>query len=295
MSSVNKNKHSDLKLVPETVLKKRHDLDEMRAKKQFLEMTAPRGNRKVFSSSKKKIKVRKPETFIANARMRKHHMQRYKRVKKKGMQKRASDKKLTATRVEQDDNDDDETTTTTPPRTLAYSANSVGSPFVFAVRVRDALGVPRHVTMALRTLRLGTVHTGVFLRYDGDASVRKLLHLVEPFVVYGVPSRAVVADMIVRRGRAKVDGALTPLSDNVVVEKALGEETGIICLEDLVHAITSSSTTTSLFQRAVSFLAPFQLTAPKSKFQKKTLNDKEDTKNYGDKGDLMDEYIKQML
>lgn len=289
-SAGGKKNESSLKLVPETVLKRKHDMDEMKAKRRFLEMTNPRGNRKVFSASNKKIKVRKPESFIANARMKKHHTQRYKRVRKKGMQKRASDKKMTATRTEEENDDEGNEVV---PRTVTYAANSVGSNFVFAIRIRDGLGAPGNVQKALRTLRLHTVHTGVFLRYDADSSVRKLLHLVEPFVVYGAPSKSTVADLIVRRGHAKIDNVFTPLSDNNIVEKALGEETGIICLEDLVHEITSDSS--QYFQKAVSFLAPFRLTAPKSKFQKRILNDKDDTKNYGDKGELIEEYIKSML
>lgn len=297
-NSTNGGTEKPLQLVPESVLKRKHDMDELKAKRQSLELTNPRGNRKVFSKSKnaKNVRVRKPETFIANARQRKHHTQRYKRVLKKGMQKRASTTKTIVTTERKEENDDEDDTVTAS----TYASNSVGSSFVFCVRIRDGIGAPRHVQKALQTLRLHTVHTGVFLRYGNDPSNVKLLHLVEPFVLYGVPTKATVADLIVRRGHAKVDGVYTPLSDNIIVEKALGEETGMLCLEDLVHELTShnsSSTNNSSdhFQRAASFLAPFQLTAPKSKFQQKMLNDREDTKDYGDKGELMDDYIKRML
>ena len=42
-----------LPLVPEAVLKKRHDMDEMKAHRAAQALSNPRGNRKVFSSKTK--------------------------------------------------------------------------------------------------------------------------------------------------------------------------------------------------------------------------------------------------
>lgn len=79
MSSTNNSNNGQL--VPESVLKRKHDMDEMKAKRAA---QPPRGNRKVYSK-KKTFKVNKAETFIANARARRNHDIRYKRVLKKGM------------------------------------------------------------------------------------------------------------------------------------------------------------------------------------------------------------------
>lgn len=286
----NNNNNNNLQLVPESILKRKHDLDELKSKRASAELHKPRGNRKVFSAKNRAIvKIRKPERFVANARMRKHHMQRYNRVLKKGMQKRASNKEVVLTKKVLPEDDDAVTEESDKVETMKYKSNSVGSSFVFAIRIRDGIGSPYKVQKALRTLRLNNLNEGIFLKYTDSA--RKLLHLVEPYVLYGVPSKATVTDLIVRRGHGRVNGKRTPLSDNIIVEDELGEETGIICLEDLVHEIHSTGEN---FIKAASFLAPFQFTALKSKFQKDTLNEK-DTNDYGDKGELIDEYIRQML
>jgi len=282
------NNNDQLQLVPETVLKRKHDMDEMKAKRAAQAITNPRGNRKVFSKSKKVIKVHKAETFVANARARRNHEIRYKRVLKKGMQKRASKKKVIKQKtIELDDEGDDEEITKTT--TISFQSNSVDAPMVFVVRVRDQVGCPLSVKRALSRLRLRNVYEGVFVKYN--LSAKKMLHLVEPWVVYGIPSKGMVEDLIKRRGHGKIDGKRVPLSDNTIIEQALGDETGIICVEDLVHELY---TVGDGFSKASAFLWPFRLAAPKSGFQKRNLNDKDGVEDYGDKGEEMDEYVKQM-
>lgn len=292
----NKNENGGLQLVPEAVLKKKHDMDEMKAKRAAQAVTNPRGNRKIFSTRGKRSKVNKAETFISNARARRNHEIRYKRVLKKGMQKRASNKKVVQKKtIEEDDpskdndNDDDGKEATTAVTTVSYQSNSVDAPMVFVVRVRDEVGCSISVKRALSQLRLRNIYEGVFCRYNESA--RKMLHLVEPWVVYGVPSRGMVEDLIKRRGHGKVEGKRVPLSDNTIIEEALGADTGMICVEDMVHELYEVGAS---FAKANAFLWPFRLAAPKSKFQKQKLNEKDKREDYGDKGQEMDEYIKQM-
>ena len=123
--------------------------------------------------------------------------------------------------------------------------------------------------------------------------MKKLLHLVEPWVTYGIPSKAMISDLLHRRGHGKVDGQRIPLSDNTLIEKALGDETegGIICVQDLEHELYSVG---EHFTKANAFLWPFCLTAPKSKFQKRKLNFK-DGGDYGDRGQEIDDLIRLML
>ncbi len=89
-----------------------------------------------------------------------------------------------------------------------------------------------------------------------------------------------------------MDGERVPLNNNTIVEKALEDDTGIICLEDLVHEISSVGKN---FTKASNFLWPFRLTAPKTKFQKVTLNCHDTRNDYGDKGEEMEEYLRSML
>lgn len=285
---------TDLQLVPETILKKRHNLDELAAKRAAQAIDNPRGNRRVFDSNKKVVKIIKPQKIVMQARNRMNGSRRYERVRKKGMQKRASDKPTTKTEVvpasaviENDDNEGEETKVT-------FRSNSVGAGVVFAIRVRPHNGAPKEVKKALSTLRLRSVDEGAFVRYT-EAN-RRMLHLVEPYVVYGPPAASIVSDLLSRRGFGKVDGKRVPLSDNNVVENALGAETGMICVEDLVHELTVAAGDGSAgnFAAAARFLWPFRLAGRASKFQKRKLDFK-DGKVYGDLGDEINGIVREML
>jgi large subunit ribosomal protein L7e len=264
-------------LVPESILKKRHDLDDIVRKRAA---SAQHILKLQKASGKKTFYVKKPETFLARGRARRNNAIRYRRVAKKGMQKRASDEKETATKMLEED---DQTTT------VSYQSNSVGAHMVFVVRIRDDVGLPKVVKALLLKLRLKHVHEGVFLPYD--EKTRKMLHLVEPFVVYGRPSKAVITDLIQRRGHGAVDNERVPLSDNTVIETALGDHS-MLCVEDLVHEI---DTVGPSFAHATKFLAPFRLVDSKTHFERRTLKVKDGKEVYGDKGEAINEYIKEVL
>eukprot|EP00566_Odontella_aurita_P019952 CAMPEP_0113597976 /NCGR_PEP_ID=MMETSP0015_2-20120614/41312_1 /TAXON_ID=2838 /ORGANISM="Odontella" /LENGTH=294 /DNA_ID=CAMNT_0000505905 /DNA_START=44 /DNA_END=928 /DNA_ORIENTATION=- /assembly_acc=CAM_ASM_000160 len=280
----------ELQLVPESVLKKKHDLDEMKAKR---EAQAPRGNKKVFDNRRRPVRVIKPERFLARAAQRRNHEIRYNRVNKKGMQKRASNRReeriKTVAKVADEEVDDAGTALgDEDKKEVKYASNSVGASVVFAVRARNRAGMPSNVKKVLSRLRLRHENEGVFLKYN--ESTRKMLHLVEPWVSYGFVSKSTITDLINRRGHGRVEGKRVPLSDNMIIEKELGES-GIICVEDVAHEIYSAS---EGFAVASSFLWPFRLTGIHSKFQKLKLNKKEGG-DYGDCGEEMDGLIRQML
>ena len=129
------------------------------------------------------------------------------------------------------------------------------------------------------------------MRYD--TNTRKRLHLIENWVTYGIPSKAIISDLILRRGHGKVDGKRVPLSDNVVIEKELGKKTDgeVICVQDMVEELHSVGTQ---FSHIAKFLWTFQLASVRTKFQKDKLNFK-DGGDYGDRGEEMDEFIRQIL
>lgn len=280
-STVLQQQH-ELQLVPEVILKRKHDLDEMKAHRAAQQIRNPRGNNRVFSKNRKEIVVTKPEKILARARSKANMKTRYTRVLKKGMQTRASKDKVVKSKKLISETDGKE-------REAKYAANSVSAPFVFVIRLKETTVLPYKTAQTLKAFRLHHANEGVFLKLTPQT--QKWLHLVAPFVVYGIPSKATVTDLIVRRGHGRINKKRIPLSDNVIVEKALGDKTGIICIDDLVHEICSAGT---YFKEASSFLWPFRLTSPKSKFQKKVLNEK-DGKEYGDKGDEINDIIHQML
>ncbi len=290
MTSSSSN-NDNLQLVPEVVLKRKHDLDEMKAHRAAQQIRNPRGNRKVFNRKTKVIKIYKPESILANARSKRNHNRRYRRVLNKGMLKRASNKQIEKSKVVFPDGLDTKEDEEMEQKRVEYIANSVGAKLVFVVRIRDPNGMPDKVKRILNTLRLKSVNEGVFLKYD--ASTRKQLHLIEPWVTYGVPSKAVISDLIHRRGHGKKDGKRVPLSDNTVIEKELGDKTEgeVICVEDMVDEIQNVG---NQFTHVSKFLWPFQLASVRSKFQKTKLNFK-DGGDYGDRGEEMDDFIRQIL
>lgn len=173
---------------------------------------------------------------------------------------------------------------------IEYKSNSVGSPYVFVIRIREDAGQPpRNVLNILLQMRLKEANTGVFVRYT-DITKRHL-HLVEPWVVYGKPADGLVGDLMERKSFGIVNGEMIPLSDNTIIENALGNEHGMICMEDLVHELTSVG---EAFDAVAKFLRPFPLSATRSRFDKRLLSVKQG-KDYGDRGEEIDEFIKQML
>jgi large subunit ribosomal protein L7e len=317
------NPNTDLQLVPETLLKKRHDLDALQAKRAAEAITNPRISRKRISDKSKKVKIVKAETILIQSRQRKNARARFNRVSKKGMQTRASsrsvvktklwdsvkeeevdekelEKQQEETRKELDDEDLDISNEAkyNHLHKIPYKANSIGANTVFAILIRPTIHTtPKPVKKTLATLRLRRMHEGVFLPYT--EATRKMLHLVEPYVLYGMPSTETISDLVRRRGFCRVDGKRVPLADNNVIERELGD-VGLICVEDLVQVLSSASLDTiesekdGTFGKVTKFLWPFRLTSRKSKFQRKFLGLK-DGKLYGDQGEAMNGYIREML
>lgn len=294
MASSDSNKYSNLPLVPESVLRRRHDLDDLVRKRkalQEIEKSQP-SKKRVLGSH---FYVKKPESFIARSKSRHNSMIRYNRVKSKGMQKRASNRPVydTKTITPDIDNDEEEATIVTK-----FQKNSVGAKVVFVIRIRDHQGTPKTIRNSLSKLGLRSVHAGVFVRYT--EAKRALLHKVEPWVIYGRPSAQVIADLIERRGYARLsnDGKKerVPLSDNTIIELNLGAKYNIICKEDLVHVLDSvdDDAYVTEFDAVTKFLFPFQLIDNKTHFERQTLKLK-DGKDYGDRGDEINEYIQQVL
>lgn len=306
---------ADLQLVPETLLKKRHDLDALQAQRAASALS--RTSRKRISN-KPTVKIVKPETIIIQSRHRKNAARRFNRVNKKGMQKRASDKSVVKMKVwdavkdeevdekdlmekEENEEDGDEITEKDDVNEqqlhkIPYKANSIGATSVFAILIRPTIyTTPKPVKKTLSSLRLRHMNEGVFLPYT--SATRKMLHLVEPYVLYGILSNETVSDLVRRRGFAKVEGKRVPLADNNVIERELGEELGLICVEDLVQVLSDGAgedDTDGTFGKVTKFFWPFRLTARKSKFQRKML-DMKDGKLYGDQGDAMNGYVREML
>ena len=216
------------------------------------------------------------------------------------MMKRASNKKEMNTKEvpihddKEEDNEsiDEEGNKIVKTKTITYQSNSVDSNMVFVIRTREDSGtIPKLIYQVLTRLRLKKPYTGVFVKYT--AVTRKWLHLIEPWIIYGKPSISIIQDLILRRsfGTDSTTKERIPISDNVILEKHLGTEHGILCIEDMIQELYNVGDS---FDAITKFLWPFQLTCPRSKFQKEKLGSKQG-KDYGDKGEEINTYIEQML
>eukprot|EP01027_Heterolobosea_sp_BB2_P022105 GEZU01032517.1.p2 GENE.GEZU01032517.1~~GEZU01032517.1.p2 ORF type:complete len:263 (+),score=100.30 GEZU01032517.1:66-791(+) len=133
---------------------------------------------------------------------------------------------------------------------------------IWAVRIKGLSGVAPKVRKALQLLRLRQINNAVFVKVN-KASLN-MLRMVEPYIAYGYPSVGSVKKLIYKRGYAKVNGQRIPITDNKIIENALGKY-NIICMEDLIHEIV---TVGPHFREANNFLWPFKMRSPKGGFNR---------------------------
>ncbi|TXG60857.1 hypothetical protein EZV62_012220 [Acer yangbiense] len=148
---------------------------------------------------------------------------------------------------------------------------------LFIIRIRGINAMDPKTKKILQLLRLRQwnasgrnrlekfyeIFNGVFLKVN-KATVN-MLRRVEPYVTFGYPNLKSVKELIYKRGYGKLDKQRIALTDNSVIEKALGKY-GIICTEDLIHEIM---TVGPHFKEANNFLWPFKLKAPLGGLKKK--------------------------
>lgn len=143
----------------------------------------------------------------------------------------------------------------------------------------------------LQLLRLLQINNGVFIR--NTKATAQMLRLVEPYVAYGVPNLKTIRTLLYKRGYAKIDRQRIPLSDNNLIEKSLGAKHDLLCMEDLVHEI---STVGPAFKQANNFLWPFKLSSPTGGFRgRKFLNFAESPLgDCGNRGEYINQLIQRM-
>ncbi|KAI9091387.1 hypothetical protein K1719_028198 [Acacia pycnantha] len=134
---------------------------------------------------------------------------------------------------------------------------------LFIIRIRGINAMHPKTRTILQLLRLRQIFNGVFLKVN--KATMNMLHRVEPYVTYGYPNLKSVSELIYKRGYGKVDKQRIALTDNSVIEQALGKH-GIICIEDLIREII---TVGPHFKEANNFLWPFKLKAPLGGLKKK--------------------------
>ncbi|RCH78123.1 hypothetical protein CU098_006322, partial [Rhizopus stolonifer] len=138
---------------------------------------------------------------------------------------------------------------------------------LFVARIKTQNAIHPQIKKVLTKLRLLKLNSGVFVVCD-DSTIKDL-QKIEPLVTYGAPSLKTVRDLIMKRGATMIKGVRTPLSDNMMIEEALGQY-GVICLEDIVHEIVELG---EHFNEVSKFLIPFELNNPVKGWRQKKLKE----------------------
>eukprot|EP01118_Nematostelium_gracile_P012344 TRINITY_DN44_c0_g1_i2.p2 TRINITY_DN44_c0_g1~~TRINITY_DN44_c0_g1_i2.p2 ORF type:complete len:186 (-),score=69.94 TRINITY_DN44_c0_g1_i2:133-690(-) len=159
--------------------------------------------------------------------------------------------------------------------------------FAFVIRIRGTMGLHPKPRKILQLLRLRQLNNGVFVRLTN--ATKQMLTLVEPYITYGYPNLKSVKELIYKRGFAKVNGQRTPITDNAIIEKALGKY-NILCVEDLIHEIYTVGPN---FKQANKFLWPFKLSNPTGGWTK-TLNHYNEGGDSGNREDKINDVIQRM-
>ncbi|XP_068488692.1 large ribosomal subunit protein uL30w isoform X1 [Phaseolus vulgaris] len=158
---------------------------------------------------------------------------------------------------------------------------------LFIIRIRGINAMDPKSRKILQLLRLRQIFNGVFLKVN-KATVN-MLHRVEPYVTYGYPNLKSVKELIYKRGYGKLNKQRTALTDNSIIEQALGKY-GIISAEDLIHEII---TVGPHFKEANNFLWPFKLKAPLGGLKKKR-NHYVEGGDAGNRENYINELIRRM-
>ena len=158
----------------------------------------------------------------------------------------------------------------------------------FVIRIKGINKMAPKPRKILQILRLRQIHNGVFIKLN-KATIT-MLKIVEPYIAYGTPNLKSVRELIYKRGHGKVNSQRTALSDNRIIEEALGKH-GIICMEDLIHEVF---TVGPHFKEANNFLWPFKLSSPNGGFNERKLLHFIEGGDTGDREGRINELIRKM-
>ncbi|EAU88749.1 60S ribosomal protein L7 [Coprinopsis cinerea okayama7 len=158
----------------------------------------------------------------------------------------------------------------------------------FVIRIKGINEIAPKPRKILQLLRLLQINNGVFVK--ATRATQQMLRLVEPYVAYGEPNLKTVRELIYKRGYGKVDKQRIPLTNNQVIEQALGKY-DILCVEDLVHEIISVGPN---FKQASNFLWPFKLSNPTGGWRTRKFKHYIEGGDFGDRESNINKLVRQM-
>jgi len=182
--------------------------------------------------------------------------------------------------------------------TMKRAARKAGTFYVedeqkllFVMRMRGINGMHPKTRKIMQVLRLLQINNGVFMRVN--KAVMNMLVKVDPYIMYGYPNLKTVRDLVYKRGFAKVGGQRKPITDNTIIEDALGAKTkqAVICAEDLIHQIYTAG---PYFKECSKFLWPFKMSCPVGGFSR-IRNHFVEGGDAGNREEYINELVRRML
>ncbi|KAJ3310451.1 60S ribosomal protein L7 [Boothiomyces sp. JEL0838] len=159
----------------------------------------------------------------------------------------------------------------------------------FVIRIKGINKIAPKPRKILQLLRLTKINSGTFVRLN--KATLQMLQWVSPYIAWGYPNLKNVRELVYKRGFAKVNKQRIPITDNSVIENALGQY-GIICVEDLVHEIFTVGPN---FKQANAFLWAFHLSNPTGGFKGKKVPHFIEGGESGNREDHINALIQKML
>ncbi|EGW34057.1 uncharacterized protein SPAPADRAFT_59481 [Spathaspora passalidarum NRRL Y-27907] len=221
---------------PEILLRKRKNADRKRLEKQ--EQAREKAvTQKKIKKKQQENKFIRAETLVSNHKSNELEKKRIKNLTKKKQQ------------------------------VLSEEETQGNAKLLFLIRIPNhtkGLKIPTKANQLLTVLKLTEVNTAVFVK--ATPTVMDMLTLIAPYVIVGQPSLNSVRQLFQKRARILVPDDENPestkvakLDTNQLVEDQFGNDLGLICIEDLVHELTSLSDN---FVAITSWLLPFKLNPP---------------------------------
>lgn len=154
-------------------------------------------------------------------------------------------------------------------------------------RIRGINQISPKPKKVLQILRLRQIGQTVFVRLNKSSI--NMLRMADPFITWGYPSQETISKMVYKRGAVLINGQRIKLTNNSIVEKALGS-VGINCVEDLIHEIYTVGPN---FKKANNTLAPIKLSTPSGGWKKIT-NHFIEGGDFGNREEYINALIKKM-
>jgi len=158
----------------------------------------------------------------------------------------------------------------------------------FVIRIKGINEIAPKPRKILQLLRLLQINNGVFVK--ATKATQQMLRLVEPYITFGEPNLKSVRELIYKRGYGKVDKQRIPLTDNALIETALGKY-DIVSIEDLVHEISTAGPN---FKQAANFLWPFKLSNPTGGWRTRKFKHFIEGGDHGNREGNINKLIRQM-